>query len=195
MSNYRRLWIEGGTFFFTVVLADRTSDLLVREIDRLRASYRDVQGRHPFRTVAICVLPDHLHAVWQLSDGDRDYANRWRLVKAGFSRGVAAARDRSPSKIHKRDKGIWQRRYWEHAIRSEDELDRLVNYTHFNPVKHGLVARVEEWRHSSFHAFVARGDLPRDWGDGVEVAMPQNRWARASRFAHPTDSADWTEVD
>jgi putative transposase len=104
MSRYRRLLIEGGAFFFTLALADRGSDLLVRHIERLRRAYAEMEKRHPFETVAICILPDHIHALWQLPDGDTDYASRWSLFKSGFSRGFPAAKTRSLSKIAKRKK-------------------------------------------------------------------------------------------
>jgi putative transposase len=167
MTRYRRAFIEGGTFFFTVTLADRTSDLLVRHIDRLRESYRLVQARRPFETIAICILPDHLHAIWSLPAGNSDFARRWNLIKSDFSRGFPAAASRSPSKTARREKGIWQRRYWEHVIRDDADLARHIDYIHFNPVKHGLVPRVRDWPHSSFHRYVERGDLPLDWGGDV----------------------------
>ena len=119
MSRYRRAKVAGGTFFVTVTLADRSSDLLVRHADRLRTVYRRVRQQKPFETIAICVLPDHLHAIWSLPDGDADFSLRWNLIKSGFSRGLAATPDRSPSKMVRREKGILQRRYWEHAIRDE----------------------------------------------------------------------------
>ena len=106
MSRYRRLLIEGGAFFFTLALANRGSDLLVRHIERLRRAYAEMEKRHPFETVAICILPDHIHALWQLPDGDVDYASRWSLFKSGFSRGFPADQTRSLSKIAKREKGI-----------------------------------------------------------------------------------------
>jgi putative transposase len=155
---------RGGTYFFTLTLADRSSDILVREIDRLRAVYLLVQQARPFETVAICILPDHLHAIWTLPPGDADFATRWNLIKGGFSRGIPAAHGRSASKLAKREKGIWQRRYWEHVIRDENDLARHVDYVHFNPVKHGLVSRVSDWTHSSFHLYVKRAQLPIDWG-------------------------------
>jgi putative transposase len=167
MPDYRRAKAEGTTLFFTVVLADRSSALLVEEIERLRAAYRLVQTRRPFETVAICILPDHLHAIWTLPDGDTDFSARWALIKSGFSRGIEA-RPRSPSKIVKREKGIWQRRYWEHMIRDEADLERYVDYIHFNPVKHGHVSRVADWPHSSFHRFVQRGLLEVDWGGDMK---------------------------
>jgi putative transposase len=166
MSRYRRAKIEGGTFFFTVTLADRSSDLLVRGIDRLRRVYRSVQERYPFETVAICILPDHLHAIWSLPSSVANFATRWSLIKGGFSRGLPAA-SRSPSKIVRREKGIWQRRYWEHAIRDDADLTRHIDYIHFNPVKHGLVPRVCDWPYSSFHQRVKHGELPADWGGDI----------------------------
>jgi len=167
MPDYRRARFDGGVYFFTVVLADRSSALLFSEIDRLRRAYRMVQDRHPFETIAICVLPDHIHAVWALPPGDTDFPARWSLVKSGFSRGLDA-RPRSPSKIAKREKGIWQRRYWEHAIRDDADLERHVDYVHFNPVKHGYVSRVVDWPHSSFHRYVGEGILPSDWGGDMD---------------------------
>jgi putative transposase len=167
MPYYRRARIEGGTFFFTVVLADRSGDLLVRHVDRLRRVYRAVEQRHPFETIAICVLPDHIHAVWSLPEGDADFPLRWNLIKSGFSRGLARAATRSASNRARRETGLWQRRYWEHAIRDEADLARHVDYIHFNPVKHGHVARVRDWPHSSFHRYVAEGVLPADWGGDV----------------------------
>jgi putative transposase len=170
MSWYRRLKIEGGVFFFTVALADRTGDLLVRHVDRLRRMYQAVHARHPFETIAICILPDHIHAVWSLPAGDKDYAQRWSLIKSGFSRGLPYDASRTRSKIRKREKGLWQRRYWEHAIRNDADLARHVDYIHFNPVKHGYVSRVCDWPHSSFHRYVAKGDLPPDWGGDVKAS-------------------------
>lgn len=127
MSRYRRSLVGGGTFFFTVTLADRRASLLVEQIERLRAVYARVQREHPFETVAICVLPDHLHAVWTLPAEDADFSLRWSLIKAGFSRGLAAAIRRSESKVVKREKGIWQRRFWEHQIRDDLDLQRHVD--------------------------------------------------------------------
>src|SRR5260370_13081926 len=136
MSRSRRASVEGGVFFFTVTLADRSSDILVRHIDRLRRIYMSVQERCPFQTRAICILPDHLHAIWSLPQGDADFSLRWSLIKSGFSRGLAGDMQRSTSKIARRERGIWQRRYWEHAIRDDDDLQRHVDHIHFNTVKH-----------------------------------------------------------
>ncbi len=167
MSRYRRAKIEGGVFFFTVTLADRSSDLLIRHIDRLRRMYMAAQRRNPFETIAICVLPDHLHAIWELPDGDSDFPLRWSLIKSGFSRGLVLDASRSTSKSARRERGLWQRRYWEHAIRDDRDLERHVDYVHFNPVKHGYVSKVTDWPYSTFHRYVERGILPADWGGDV----------------------------
>jgi len=167
MPQYVRARIKGGAYFFTVTLADRSSDLLVRHIEHLRKVYKVVEDRHPFETIAICVLPDHVHAVWSLPSGDSNFPVRWSQIKSAFSRELPATNVRSASKAAKRDKGIWQRRYWEHVIRNETDLERHVDYIHYNPVKHGLAARVCDWPYSSFHRYVARGDLPVDWGGDV----------------------------
>ena len=169
MPNYRRASIKGGLFFFTVVLEDRTNSLLVDQIDRLRSCYRAARERRPFDTIAICVLPDHLHAIWALPENDADYAIRWNMIKSSFSRGLKR-QTTSRGLVAKREKGIWQRRYWEHAIRNDADLDSHLDYIHYNPVKHGLVSRVADWPHSSFHRFVERGWLASDWGGDVKAA-------------------------
>ena len=122
MPRYIRA--KGSVFFFTVVLAERPSRLLLEKIERLRQTYRVVQQRRPFETVAVCVLPDHIHAIWALPEGDADFSTRWSLIKSGFSRG-SDSKPRSASKVGKREKGIWQRRYWEHAIRDDADLERV----------------------------------------------------------------------
>jgi putative transposase len=164
MSNYRRSLIKGATYFFTLTLADRKSNLLVEEICRLRKAYATVNQRYPFQTIAICVLPDHLHAIWTLPSNDHDYSQRWQLIKRNFSTGLPASTTQSLSKENKREKGIWQRRFWEHQIRDAVDLQRHVDYIHHNPVKHGLVKQVKDWPYSSFHRYVVAEDLPTDWG-------------------------------
>jgi putative transposase len=163
MSRYRRSLATGATFFFTVNLADRRSRLLIDEIDRLRHAFRHTNTRYPFETIAICVLPDHLHAIWQLPQGDAEFSTRWGLIKRTFSSGLASSATRSSSKIAKREKGLWQRRFWEHQIRDDADLQRHVDYIHYNPVKHSLVQRVQDWPHSSFHRYVKNGLVPANW--------------------------------
>jgi putative transposase len=112
MSRYRRARIKGGTYFFTAALADRSSGLLIHHIELLRAAYRSIQKAKPFETIAICILPDHLHAIWSLPPDDDDFPGRWSLIKSGFSRKLPASSKRSSSQMAKREKGLWQRRYW-----------------------------------------------------------------------------------
>jgi putative transposase len=169
VTNYRRNFICGGSFFFTANLAERRLRLLVDHIDLLRQAFRYVRRRHPFDIEAIVVLPDHLHAIWTLPEGDADFALRWRLIKSTFSRGLFAGERRSPSRAKKGERGIWQRRYWEHTLRDEGDFARHADYIHFNPVKHGHVTRVRDWPYSSFHRMVRSGVYPIDWaGDTAD---------------------------
>jgi putative transposase len=169
MVRYRRNFSPGGSFFFTVNLAERRLRLLTENIDLLRKAFRDTRARFPFAVDAIVVLPDHLHAIWTLPDGDADFAVRWGLIKAVFSRGLPRGERISPSRAAKNERGIWQRRYWEHTLRNECDFARHMDYIHFNPVKHGFVTRVRDWPYSSFHRMVKLGIYPMDWGgDAIE---------------------------
>ncbi len=163
MPNYRRNRIAGGTYFFTVALADRRSDLLVREVDALRAAVARTRHLHPFQIDAWVVLPEHLHAVWTLPEGDCGFSLRWTLIKRGFSAAIAPAEIRSASRAGKGERGIWQRRFWEHTVRDARDFARHVDYVHFNPVKHWLAACAGDWPYSSFRRAVLRGDYPADW--------------------------------
>jgi putative transposase len=151
MSEYRRLRIPGGCYFFTVNLEDRRSDLLVRHVDVLRQAVHTVRRARPFHIDAFAVLPDHLHAVWTLPEGDADFPTRWRLIKKAFSRRLPAGESRSPSRVRRGERGIWQRRYWEHAIRDDPDFAAHVDYVHSNPVKHGLVEKPADWPYSTVH--------------------------------------------
>jgi putative transposase len=162
MVFYRRNFVPGGTFFFTVTLADRRSRILVDHIDLLREAIRATRRERPFEIDAIVVLPDHLHAMLTLPPADSDFSGRWRRIKGHLSRSLiesSAAVNRRPNG----DLALWQRRFWEHTIRDEGDFVRHVDYVHFNPVKHGLVPRVTDWPHSSFHRYVKEGVLPSDW--------------------------------
>ncbi|MGC8697997.1 MAG: REP-associated tyrosine transposase, partial [Halothiobacillus sp.] len=159
----------GGTWFFTVNLAERNRQLLVENIDALRESFRQVMRVHPFQIDGIVVLPEHLHAILTLPVSDADYALRWRLIKTGFSRSLDRVERISASRRSKGERGIWQRRYWEHLIRDDDDFAHHLDYLHFNPVKHGHVQQVCDWPWSSFHRYVKLGLLPANWGDGVDI--------------------------
>ena len=152
MPNYRRYHVPGGTFFFTVNLADRRSRLLTERIDLFKTAYRETRARHPFDTLALCVLPNHLHAVWQLPGGDADYATRWRLIKTGFTRALPGA----PAGRRPGERAVWQRRFWERWLRDADQLSAAIDYTHGNPVRHGLVPDIRDWPHSTWHKTHAR---------------------------------------
>lgn len=166
--DYRRIWVPGGTYFFTVNLLHRHQNaLLVEHIDLLRQSVASVKARYPFVIHAWVVLPDHLHCVIQLPQGEVDFAMRWRLIKQGFSKALPANEYRSAVRRHRGERGIWQRRYWEHLIRDEADLNAHIDYVHINPWKHGLVERVSDWPYSTFHRYSQRGLYPPDWCGGT----------------------------
>ena len=176
MTDYRRNRVPGGTYFFTVDLYDRRNQLLVRHVDILREAVRKVRAHAPFHIGAWVVLPDHLHCLWTLPEGDTDFATRWQAIKTDFSRKMPAREHRSASRFGKGERGIWQRRFWEHTIRDERDYAAHLDYIHFNPVKHGVAADVADWPYSSFHRAVAIGLYPPKWageakqtGDGGET--------------------------
>ncbi len=166
MVGYRRNFVPGGTYFFTVTLADRQSTILVDHVDSLRAAFRLARSERPFGVDAMVVLPDHLHAILTLPPTDSDFPGRWRRIKGHFSTSIISSG--APITRHKNgDLALWQRRYWEHTIRDEKDFERHLDYIHFNPVKHRLVTRVRDWPHSSFHLHVRKGILPPDWAADV----------------------------
>jgi putative transposase len=169
MPDYRRAWHPGGTCFFTVNLLQRQgNDLLTRHIETLRTVVKSVQLRHPFRIHAWVLLPEHLHCMIELPTEDSDYATRWRLIKADFSKALPRTERISAVRDHRGERGIWQRRYWEHLIRDERDYRAHMDCVHINPLKHGLVERVAEWPYSTFHRLVAQGIYPADWAGGSE---------------------------
>lgn len=171
MVDYRRYRLEGGTYFFTVNLLERKSRLLVEHIDLLRETVRLVRRCRPFHIDAWVVLPDHLHAVWTLPKGDADYSGRWREIKKAFAKALPITERRSAVRLLKGERGIWQRRFWEHTIRDDADYAAHLDYVHINPLKHGLVKHVADWPYSSFHRAVAAGLYPLDWAtdDALEI--------------------------
>ncbi|MCV6583934.1 MAG: transposase [Marinibacterium sp.] len=168
MSHYIRPRICGARVFFTVNLQRRGSDLLVREIDSLRAAVRQTRRERPFEIDAWVVLPDHMHAVWTLPCGDADFSTRWGAIKARFSMDRGRAGFSPPPDLpvvtrgryaglkpglrqSKRERGIWQRRFWEHHIRNDEDLAACIRQCHLDPVAHGLVAHPRDWPFSSIH--------------------------------------------
>jgi putative transposase len=165
---YRRANIPDATYFFTVNLADRKQTLLVDNIEALKASVHHVMTSQPFEILAVVVLPDQLHAIWTLPPDDADFATRWALIKAGFSRQLPKNERVSKSRESKGERGIWQRRYWEHVIRDDDDLVRHVDYIHYNPVKHGYAKRADGWPHSTLHKFIRDGIVREDWASEID---------------------------
>ena len=171
MATYRRYLTKGGTWFFTVNLANRKSSLLTENIDNLRNAFKYVNHRHPFTINAIVILPDHIHAIWTLPENDSDFSTRWRLIKTEFSRKIPKYEKITSSRLSKNERGIWQRRFWEHKIRDDSDYARHVDYIHINPVKHGYVNNASEWLWSSFHRYVKDGIIATDWAADVDSSF------------------------
>lgn len=162
----------GLVFFFTVVTHERRT-ILTTDLGRLALgdAIRSVRAERPFEPVAMVLLPDHFHAIWELPAGDADYSTRWRLIKARFSRHWSRSEAEATigtSRRRKGERGLWQRRFYEHTCRDEDDLRRCVDYVHVNPLKHKLVARVVDWPWSSFHRYVRLGEYSEEWGSHDE---------------------------
>ncbi len=169
MPDYRRTGHPGGTYFFTVNLLQRQgNDLLIRHIETLRTAVKEVRLRHPFRIHAWVVLPDHFHCIIELPIDDADFATRLRLIKINFSKAMPRSESLSSVRLRRGERGIWQRRYWEHLIRDERDYQAHMDYVHINPVKHGLVRCVADWSYSTFHHLVTDGRYPVDWAGGNE---------------------------
>lgn len=166
--RYRRVLATNAAYFFTINLQNRASDLLVRQIDALRFAFRKVQLRHPFVLDAVVIMPDHCHMIMTLPEGDSDYPTRISLIKSNFSRHIDPVEPVSQSRKNKRERGVWQRRYWEHLIQDPRDYENHVDYIHFNPVKHGYVDRPLDWPYSSIHRFIDKGILYKDWACGDE---------------------------
>lgn len=169
MSTYVRAYVPGGTFFFTVVTNFRRP-ILVDFISRaaLRHAFEETRVAYPFEMLAIVLLPDHLHCIWSLPEGDSDFSTRWRLVKSRFTRSFLRAdgAETIPGRSRRKhaERGIWHRRFWERTVRDQDEFERMCHYIHYNPVNHGLVRCPHEWPYSSFHRFVGDGRFETNWG-------------------------------
>ena len=163
MPEYRRHRLAGATYFFTVNLRDRQSHLLVDEIVLLRRTVMRVREIMPFHIDAWVVLPDHMHCLLTLPKDDGNFPKRWQAIKMGLSRGIEPGEKLSKSRVVRGERGIWQRRYWEHTVRDERDFTAHMDYIHFNPVKHGLVERVADWEFSTFHSCVRQGLYPTAW--------------------------------
>ena len=167
MPNYIRAKFEGGYYFFTVVTYKRKR-LFHTELARhcLREAFEKTRSRRPFETIAFCLLFERLHCIWKLPEGDADYSTRWSSIKGRFSKTYLSlcgqCRQVSSSRARKGEVCIWQRRFWEHQIRDTDDLQRHIDYIHYNPVKHGLVQCIEDWPWSTYHRYVKEGFYGQD---------------------------------
>ena len=175
MTQYRRIYTPGASWFFTVNLAVRENNhLLVEQVHLLREAFLYVKKRQPFDINAVVIMPDHLHCIWTLPEGDADYSGRWSLLKGYFSRGIPRGEAVSKSKIKRRERNIWQRRFWAHLITDQEDFNSHFDYIHWNPVKHGWVESVKDWPYSSFQRFVDKGVYPVDWGHSGDFAIEIN---------------------
>ena len=159
MSRYIRAKTEGACYFFTVVTYQRRKIFASEgNISILRDAFRKIKAEKPFEIEAIVVLPDHLHCLWHLPEGDADYSNRWREIKKYVTKRLTTTRNANG------EGDIWQRRFWEHQIKNDQDWRNHMDYVHFNPVKHGYVNAPSLWQYSSFHKGVRQGIYHPDWG-------------------------------
>jgi putative transposase len=171
MRRYLRHRVPGACYFFTVNLAERKNNSrLITHIEALRDAFSKTKQDYPFEINAIVVLPEHLHCLWTLPQDDADFSTRWSLIKARFSRALPRGERISKSREAKGERGIWQRGFYEHYIRDDDDYAKHVDYIHWNPVKHGLVMRASDWPHSSIHRFIREGLLDKDWAAASAIA-------------------------
>ena len=172
MVNYRRSRVAGGSYFFTVNLRNRQSTVLIDHIEVLRKSFEKLKERHPLRIDAVVILPEHLHTIWTLAEDDMHYPVRWQYLKSHFTRALLK-KGVGLSKNHNGEYNLWQRRYWEHVIRDEVDMQKHIEYIHYNPVKHGLVGRVKDWPHSSFHRYVEKRLVDVNWGTNYQAGSEE----------------------
>jgi len=171
MPDYRRIHAKGACWFFTVNLQQRQQRLLIDEINLLKSCIKQVHKQKPFTINAWVVLPEHMHCLWTLPQGDEDYSGRWRAIKKAFSRALASTECRSATQKQRAERGIWQRRFWEHKIRDDADFLRHLDYIHLNPLKHGWVTRVQDWPYSTFHRYVAAGYYAEDWCGDMSASI------------------------
>jgi putative transposase len=166
MARYYRNYVSGGTFFFTVVTQQRQRFLTKSESRKLlREALQSVRRQWAFTIIALVLLPEHLHTVWTLPEGDDNYSLRWQKVKERFTRGYSVQISKtSIRRPRSGERDVWQPRFWEHTCKDERDVKRCVDYIHYNPLKHGLVSRVRDWPWSTFHRFVKLGEYTNDWG-------------------------------
>ena len=174
--KYRRYFEPGGTYFFTLVTYNRQKILKdEKNINIFIHGHHIIQQKKPFEMITFCILPDHVHMLWKLPDNDDDYPGRIRLLKSYFSKHYTGHESlKSASRIKKNERTIWQRRYWEHFIRSEKDLKHHTEYIFYNPVKHGYANSPSEWKYGNFMRYVKSGLYEKDWGSGIKLGYFKN---------------------
>ncbi|MEM8734675.1 MAG: transposase [Planctomycetota bacterium] len=194
MSDYRRYYVKGGTYFFTLVSYSRKPIFTSpKSRDLLRDAIASIRERHPFDLVGTVLLPDHWHMIMQLPDGDSRFSIRLKQIKEVFTkswrRNELPTANVTESQERRGEAGVWQPRFWEHRIRDEDELERCIDYIHFNPVKHGLVEEVIDWEWSSFHRFRKAGHYGPGWGSTLPTSIAElpDDWGEPQSFGDQTD--------
>lgn len=181
MPNYHRVKIEGGTYFFTVVTYHRLP-ILTNQPARtiLHEAWENTQKRFPFETIAVCLLPDHIHCIWKLFEGDTNYSIRWKEIKRLFTKRylkeIGPGETRNESRLKRGEAAIWQRRFWEHTIENQEDLEMHLDYIHYNPIKHGYVKRAIDWQWSSFQRYVIEGVYDINWIGGDEGRIQRLSW-------------------
>lgn len=174
--QYRRHKLAGGTYFITIALLNRKSNLLVEQAALLREAFAHVMRNHPFKLPAIVVLPEHIHFIIELPNDDDDFVTRIMLIKQYFSRHIPRTETIKATRMRKGERAIWQRRYWEHCIRDERDYQNHVDYIHINPVKHGHVTRASDWAYSSIHKYIREGIYPEDWAGDGKADIEKNKF-------------------
>lgn len=162
MPNYRCAYVEGGSYFFTVVTYDRDKIFSIEKNRKnLEVSVNEVRREYPFAIDAWVLLPDHIHCIWTLPQGDNNFSKRWQLIKRGFTIRYNKTKNEAwaigESRKKRGEHAVWQRRFWEHLIRDDKDFERHCDYIHYNPVKHGYVMSPKDWQFSTFHWFTKRG--------------------------------------
>ncbi|MCP4630521.1 MAG: transposase [bacterium] len=172
MSNYKRARF-GTSYFFTVVTYQRKKILCLDSSRKiLREVIQNVKFHHPFSIEAFVLLPEHIHCIWKLPDGDTNYSMRWGLIKKEFTKGyrkLVGTAHPTKSRLRHREAMVWQRRFWEHQIRDRRDFNTHCDYIHYNPVKHGLVSSPRDWQYSTFHGYVRKGKYDTDWGANKQI--------------------------
>jgi putative transposase len=177
MPNYRRAYEPGGTYFLTIATYQRLPLLgPPQAVTCLRSALGEVMREAPFQIPAAVILPDHIHFLWSLPRGDADYSGRVGRMKVRFTRSIREAGspppDVSPSRRRHRESDVWQRRFWEYTVRDEPDFERLLDYIHYNPVRHGLATCPHRWPFSSFRKWVRSGLYSAEWGCSCRGRRP-----------------------